>query len=1081
MKHRMKIFRRVISLTLSLLMAASLFVFTPAAASAADYSGMPGYPANPAAAFANDTNPLDPARLAVLNAPGGRPWMDSSLPIEWRVQLLVDAMTLQEKAGQTVQLTRANIGAYSAAGSATAPYPNITNYYLGSVLSGGGDVPTAAEGGNTPDGWVNSFNRMQDAALATPLQIPVIYQIDAVHGTAHMNSNNTNAHTTIFPHNIGMGATHDPALVTEYAKATAEEMRALDYQGTFAPCVASSQNVRYGRTHEGWGDDFGYNGMMAAAFAKGAQGGLPNDPLALNTDANHPNQYSFLGDGAHVAVCMKHYVSEAISVNGTNQGNAVIPEFPIVTSATDTANINALKNLTPAQLLANPTIQKIILPYQELVAAGARTYMPAYDSINGLKLSEFTSIQNLIKLPKDQGGMGFTGFAVSDYNAHTNGITGANQKIKDANVFNAGIDLAMVVQASEVTGTGWYQYMIQNVQDGTVPLSRINDAVSRILRVKFELGLFENPKPDTTAYQAMLRSDAHIAVARQAVRESLVLEKNDNDIVGKLAGMDGSDIMVAGRFANNIGYQVGSWTISWQGAGDTTYNNYHGTNLLDAIRAEKPFTGTGTGYNATGVRNTGDTHQYKAVIVSIGETPYAEGSGDAGITAATNRGTLQLDEADYACIQNVKANYPDTPIIAVTMFGRPMIVENVIDDLAGFVSAWWPGTEGEGIADVLFNPAYDFTGKDTYPWAWYPEWAGDYSKPVMWPVGHGLKKGQSEAMPARPDRQGAAIAISPTSTTAISGTIYTQNGAIYNSNAKPTIVQPVYQRSGIISSTTFVTGSSVGTMPLSTSYKIYVSRPGDYSIGFTSNRSSAVTNGLKLSVDGTLMATYNAQTNIPAQNVTLTAGQHILRLDMTSACTSFTISSINIAAPGGTAVIVNTDVDTIVTGFNANISVSADVPDGYEARLVKNGVDIGKATFANGVAKVNLDKTSVAAPGPIDVTVTDPSLAVVAAKQINAVAYDPSIWTVAISSQSNAVVASFNTKISLSSPNFDVKANGVSIPAANTSTVSSDGKSFLINGAQIDFMPAGTKIEITGVRLPDLFPSYEFTFRAVIK
>jgi beta-glucosidase len=981
--------------------------------------------------------------------------MDPAQPIETRIKALLDQMTLTEKVGQTIQLERSQAN--------TLNY--VQQYYLGSVLSGGGSVPNP----NSPEGWLAMIEGYQDKAALTPLGIPVLYEIDAVHGTAHMPG------TTIFPHNIGMGATQDEELAEKVGAAVAEEMRALDLHVSFAPAMTAAQNIRYGRTHEGWGADAVYNGVMAAATARGFQGGKPADYTALNTDAEHPNQYAFLGDGRHVGATMKHYFGEGITVNGVNQGNAVIPDLPFTEAE--------LKALTPAELLANETIQYLLEPYRILAESGARSIMPSYNSINGLKMHEQVAMINLVKLPKDQGGLGFTGFVVSDYNAHTNGITGADQKERNADVFNAGIDLAMVVSQNECTSaTGWFQTIKAGVLDGTIPMSRLDDAVTRILRVKFELGLFENPKPDTTELQATIRNEEHLALARQAVRESMVLLKNDGDVVGKLKDVPGEKILVAGRFADNIGYQVGSWTLSWQGGGATNHNNYKGETLLEAVRAVK---GDAVAYNVSAERNEGDENDYDVVIIGIGETPYAEGSGDAGVTAATPRGTLQIGYSDWKAIQNAKANYPGAKIVAVAFFGRPMVVTNVLDDLDGLVCAWWPGTEGLGMTDVLFGD-YDFTGVTLFAWPWYSEWAGDAGKPVLWPVGYGLKKGQEGEIPEAPERQGDPIEISAAGTTSIPGLIYsysTQTGV-------RTEGQPVHGKSGYISSTTLLTPSAGTPNATDTQsrfneqdtwveWKISVPLTSVYDIGFTSARSGAAAeDAVTLSVDGEARAVYAAQANIPAQPVELTKGEHLLRLTFAENATALRIDSVNITSQGGAASMA-ADVPSVVAGFDANVAITANLPDGTQVKAAKGGQEIASGAFAGGSWGFHVPKAAVAEAGQIEVLAYDAEGAIVGGAAVAVVPYDPSVWHVSVENRSNSVVATFNAQVDISDASFDVLADGVPIPGASASSVDEGGRSFIIQGAQIDFLH-GAKIEIRGVRLPALFPDYLFTYQAAV-
>ena len=1068
-----KYIRRAFSLMMSAIIALSLIVFVaPVVTSAEDYSSLPGYPANPAKAYAGGS-PTDSARLAVLNGPGGRPWQDSSLPIEWRVQLLVDAMTLQEKAGQTVQIERTQTLSY------------IQTYFLGSILSGGGSIPSP----NTPAGWTTMMNNIQNYAAATPLQIPVLYQIDAVHGTGHMNSNNTNSHTTIYPHNYqaaniagGITDLNSPKLqdtievLKRYYRATAQEIRALGIQGSFSPAACTPQNYRWGRTHEGWNDDPLYNGIMCAACTEGMQGGRPVDYSALNTDFDHPNQFPFLAEPDTAIVCMKHFWGEGYTYNGANQGDTRIPSLPTTTAA--------LKALTIQQLLAVPQIQQFLIPYKLMVEAGARSFMPSYNAINGLKMHEFGPCMDIIKKPKSEGGLGFTGFVVSDYNAHTNGITGSTQKLKNANLVNAGVDLAMVVNGTECTSTtGWYQTMIANVQDGTVPVARLNDAVSRILRVKFEQGLFDTiggvqfaKARANTALQATLRNDEHVSLARQMVRDSLVLLKNDPSIWSTLQTAPANQILVAGSFAQNIGYQVGSWVTSWQGGSSTNYSSYSGRMLIDAIRDAK---GTAVLFNETGAV-TGTPADVKAAFVCIGETPYAEGNGDqTSITTASAAATLQFNDTYLTHIQNVKTNYPNAKIVVLMLSGRPMVISGWYDSVDAIIMCGWFGTEGGGVADVLFNPAYDFTGRSAWAWPAGPQCLGDMSQPPLFPKGFGLTKSQVTPPLVRPDLQGAPININTAGTTTWSGTIFTQS----SSTGARTYNQRVYWKEGYISASTLVSPATRGAMATGgrttyVEYKLYVQRPGAYTFGYTGSGTS--TGGLTLSMDGGDGVTFNAAASVSGVSMgNLTAGEHIMRITFNTN-TAMTLTNLTVTAPGGTiSTTVVPEVKTVVAGFNANIPVATNAADGSVIKIERGGAVLGQATVSDGRAIVALNKTNLSAPGSINAVVYVEGEAVIASP-ISVVAYDPSIWTVKISSQSNSVVASFSANIDLSSPTFDVKINGVSVPGASASTLGGDGKSFVIAGAQIDFLNSGDMFEIAGIRLPDLFPDYTFTYRAVL-
>jgi len=1083
MKSYPRVFKRIGSAALILAILLSMTVFAPTTVKAA----------HPASEFAN---PRDAARTQYIDK---SVYMDPTKPIEVRVEALLEQMTLDEKVGQTLQLQRDAIGTNGA---------NVTNYYLGSILSGGGSVPSP----NTRAGWTALMDTIQNAAAATPLGIPVLYQIDAVHGTGHMNSNNTGAHTTIFPHNVGAaaigGGIYDPGsaqfqdaigLLKRYGHATAEETIAIGIPGTFAPCIPTQANPRWGRTHESWGPDYNYNGAMAAAFVEGFQGGRPVDHTALNTDADHPNQFAYLAKADAGIACMKHYCGEGETVNGANAGNMVIPQLSQYSKA-------QMKALSPTQLMAMPAVQNLMIPYRALVEAGGRCFMPSFSSINGTLMHEFDAFYKLLKSPVSEGGMGFTGFAVGDWEAHTNGsITVAagysGQTGRNITCFNAGLDLCMGVETGELSGTGWYPAIKTGVQNGAITMARLDDANRRILRVKFELGLFDTPNFQkaraNVSLQNTIRNAEHLGIAREMVRKSAVLLKNENDIMSTLKDLSGNEILVAGRFAQNIGYQVGSWVASWQGGSSTNYNTYNGRMLVDAIRDAK---GSGILYSETAAALTGAAN-VKAAFVCIGEIPYAEGTGDASVSGTTPRATMNVTQADYAAIQSVKANYPNAKIVLLMMNGRPIILDNVIDDCAAIIECWWFGTEGGGIADLLFDDNYNFSGKTAYGWWWYSEWVGDYTKPWLFPIGYGLKKGEASAPFVRPYRQGSVINISPTAATVIDGRIWTAN----SSTGVKTYYQGIYGKNGYISSTTIVTpsaatGSGDGTStfgaaaatspPTYVEWQVFVGTSGSYRVGFSSSRSgTAVANAVTLLVDGVQRAQFPASASMGTADINLPAGTHILRLSFATTATALTVSSMTITPQGIAGISVGTDVKTLVAGFNANVNVTAGVADGFTVKLQRGATLLGSGTFAGGKAKVALPKEAVTA-GAIEVIVCNASgVEVAAAPAITAVAYDADVWKVSLEGQSNSVVAHFNTEIALDADLFNIKLNGVTIPGADTSVIGNDGKSFNIVGVMIgggggpfDLVAgASYSFEISGILLPNLFPDYVFTYKTVFK
>lgn len=574
-------------------------------------------------------------------------YKDPAQSVEARVADLLSRMTLDEKVGQMIQAERSN-----------ASYSDMQTYMLGSILNGGGNIPSP----NNPTTMCDMVDNYQKAAICTRLQIPFIYGIDAVHG------NNNIYGATVFPHNIGLGATRDADLVKRIGSVVAEEVKATGVQWTFAPCIAVVQNVRWGRSYESFSENTDVVSELGVAATKGFQGDN------YSTDLKSTNK---------IAVCMKHYIGDGATKDGINEGELTVSETELR--------------------------QKYLPPYIEAIKAGARTLMASYNTINGVECHMNTRI--LTDILKNE--LKFDGFVVTDYNGiDDNDKTNYENAVKLA--VNAGIDMFMV-------SSKWKQVItsIKNqVATGGIKQSRVDDAVTRILRVKFQLGLFENPYTNRSL-MSTFGSQEHRAVAREAVRKSLVLLKNDNAILP--LSKTGKKIFIAGKNADDIGNQCGGWTISWQGiSGNIT----QGTTILQGIKNAAP--GATVTYNRQGTGASGND----VAIVVVGETPYAETKGD--------RTDLSLDWEDLNTINNVKAS--GVPMVIVLVSGRPMIVTDQIKNCSAFVAAWLPGTEGSGVADCLFGD-YDFTGKLSVTWpvstSQLPIVQGDGKVPLF-PYGFGL-------------------------------------------------------------------------------------------------------------------------------------------------------------------------------------------------------------------------------------------------------------------------------------------------------------------------------------------------------
>jgi len=512
---------------------------------------------------------------------------------------------------------------------------------------------------NTPEAWADLYDSLQTLALRTRLGIPIIYGIDAVHGHNNVKG------AVIFPHNIGMGATRNPDLVKKACEITAVEVAATGIDWTFGPCVAVTRDERWGRTYESFGESPDLVSEMAKAEVEGFQGASLDDPLSI-------------------VACAKHFIGDGGTTGGVDQGNTEVDE---------------------------ETLRKIHLPgYISAIKAGVGTIMASYSSWNGIKChGNKYLITTLLK-----GELGFEGFVVSDWAAIDQLPGDYRSDIKTA--INAGIDMVMVPDKYEE----FISNLIDLVEKGDVSQSRIDDAVRRILRVKFKLGLFENPFSNRDLLPK-IGCEEHRMIARQCVRESLVLLKNKNNILPLPKNL--KRIHVSGKNADDIGNQCGGWTITWQGSSG---NITDGTTILQGIKkavsSETKVTYSFDGSGAEGA---------DVAIAVLGERPYAEMKGD--------RQDLSLDSDDLRTLENLrKANVP-TVVILIT--GRPLIITEQLDSMDALLVAWLPGTEGDGIADVLFG---DFSPKGKLPVSWprdmsqIPINIGDANYDPLFPYGFGL-------------------------------------------------------------------------------------------------------------------------------------------------------------------------------------------------------------------------------------------------------------------------------------------------------------------------------------------------------
>lgn len=514
---------------------------------------------------------------------------------------------------------------------------------------------------NTMESWASMYNNYQSFALQSNLGIPLIYGIDAVHGHNNVKG------AVIFPHNIGLGCTWNPELIETANQIIAKEVAATGIDWTFAPCIAVVRNEKWGRTYEGFGETSEIQKLMSKASVLGLQG---NDLSSKET----------------ILACAKHYVGDGGTTNGIDQGNTVVSE---------------------------EELRSIHLPgYIDAIESGVGSIMASYSSWNGVKLHGNQYLLSTVL----KGELGFEGFVISDWK----GVDQIDEDYRTAikRAINAGIDMVMVPDRYEV----FINHLVSLVEDNEVSEYRIDDAVRRILKQKILLNLFETPYTDTSLASAF-GSQEHRDIARQTVRESLVLLNAKNNIL-PLQKND-QTILVAGTLAKDIGAQCGGWTISWQGSNG---NITTGTDIL------------------TGITNLAETSEIiyapsgdfdgdvDAAIVVIGEKiPYAEGAGD--------RTTLHIDETDVALMKKFKL--AGIPTIAILISGRPMIIGEILPYTDAIIAAWYPGTEGDGIAEILFGD-YQPTGKLTHSWpkdmAQIPVNFGDSNYAPLFEYKHGLQE-----------------------------------------------------------------------------------------------------------------------------------------------------------------------------------------------------------------------------------------------------------------------------------------------------------------------------------------------------
>ncbi len=593
---------------------------------------------------------LPAALLAAAPTPSFQPGSEA----DRRAVALLATMTLEEKIGQMTQVDS----------SALFNRGDITRYALGSVLSGGSSDPAD---GNSGRNWADLIDDCLARAEATRLRIPLLYGIDAVHG------HNNVLGATIFPHNIGLGATRDAALVEEIGRITAREMSATGARWDFAPAVMVGRDERWGRTYESFSEDPALVATLGAAAVRGLQSARLDGATA-------------------VLACAKHYLGDGGTTGGKDQGDTAADEA---------------------------TLRRLFLPpYEAAVQAGVGSIMVSFNSWNGVKLHGHRHLLTEVL----KGELGFAGFLVSDW-AAIDQLPGDFKAAIEKSI-NAGLDMIMVPHGADGKRNTYVEFITllkELVAEGRVPPARIDDAVQRILRVKFAMNLEARPRADR-ARLAELGGAAHRAVARRAVAESLVLLKNDRHALP--LARSAKRLVLAGNGADDLGRQCGGWSISWQGTPGRVTEG--GTTILEAFR-QTAGPGCEVVYRADGTGAKGAD----AVVVVLAENPYAEGVGD--------RRDLRLPAVQLDVLRNART--AGAPVVLVLLSGRPLILGEALGLADAVVAAWLPGTEGHGVTDVLFGD-HPPTGQLAFSWPramdQIPVNVGDAHYDPLFPFGFGL-------------------------------------------------------------------------------------------------------------------------------------------------------------------------------------------------------------------------------------------------------------------------------------------------------------------------------------------------------
>jgi len=570
---------------------------------------------------------------------------------------IVSKMSVDEKIGQMTLVDNSYLRSYD----------DITRYYLGGILSGGNSFPFNDERRAKPQDWAEYIELLQSYALKTRLKIPLIYGVDAVHGNQKVFG------ATIFPHNVGLGATKNAALVEKIAEITAKECSAVGINWAYAPCVAVARDDRWGRQYESFSESPEIVALLGEASIKGFQNG--KYPLG-------------------VAACAKHYLGDG----GTKFGTGMNRKLDRGNTVASEEEIRAIH----------------LFPYTVAVSNGVKTIMASFSKLNGEFMHQ--NAQYIDGVLKKE--LGFKGFVVSDWKA----IDELPGRYEDAvrNVIMAGVDMVMVPDDYEK----FINTMKRLISQKKIPMERIDDAVERIIRVKIELGLFENPLPQKENIK-LIGSKEHKEIARQAVRESIVLLKNENKTLP--ISKEARHILVIGDKADSVGHQCGGWTLYWGGG---VKDVVPGCSILSAIKSAVSKN-TKVTYSRVADDISNIREKIDVCIVVVGENPYVEFNGDVE--------NLNLSRKDTDIIKRV--SQLKVPKVLIILSGRPVIITEYIPSFSSVVAAWWFGTEAEGLTDILFGD-YKPTGKLPFSWpkdnSQLPLNVGDTNYDPLFPFGYGL-------------------------------------------------------------------------------------------------------------------------------------------------------------------------------------------------------------------------------------------------------------------------------------------------------------------------------------------------------